>query len=118
MEAMARVSADTTSSRVSVLESQVETINSNVTKLEQKIDSNYTTLHSRISDLRDDLRSDFEKKNEKVIEKIEEHSKASNEHNLELNKKIAQIEKWRWMIMGGALVLGYVIAHIRLENLF
>jgi hypothetical protein len=28
------------------------------------------------------------------------------------------IEKWRWMIMGGALVVGYVLAHIKMENLF
>ena len=32
-------------------------------------------------------------------------------------EKINKIEKWRWMIMGGALVAGYVLAHIRIENL-
>ena len=32
--------------------------------------------------------------------------------------KIQTIEKWRWMIMGGALVVGYVLAHLKLEKLF
>lgn len=109
---------DDTKARISVLENNVAHITSSVEKLEHKIDNNYATLHSRISDLRDDLRSDFETKNEKVILKIEEHSKASNEHSDELNRKIAQIEKWRWMIMGGALVIGYVLAHVKLENFF
>lgn len=107
-----------TRSRLSVLENNMNILTTNVEKLEVKIDTNYATLHSRISDLRDDLREDFEKKNDKVIKKIEEHNAASTEHTLELNKRMTQLEKWRWMIMGAALVLGYVVAHIRLEKLF
>ena len=36
-----------TETRVSILENQVETITSNVVKLETKMDSNYATLHHR-----------------------------------------------------------------------
>ena len=107
-----------TQARLSVLENNVNIIANNVEKLEQKIDANYSTLHSRISDLRDDLRSDFETKNEKVLNKIDEHNANSYHHSESLNHRITQIERWRWMIMGAALVLGYVIAHIKLENLF
>lgn len=107
-----------TKARLSVLENNVSIISNNVEKLEQKIDANYSTLHSRISDLRDDLRSDFETKNEKVLAKLDEHNTNSYHHSESLNQRISQIERWRWMIMGAALVLGYVIAHIKLENLF
>ena len=107
-----------TKARLSVLENNVAFISTSVEKLETKIDNNYATLHSRISDLRDDLRFDFESKNEKVIQKIEEHSNSSNEHSKELNKRIDGIERWRWMIMGGALVIGYILAHVKLENFF
>ena len=110
-------SADT-KARLSVLENNVAFISTSVEKLETKIDNNYATLHSRISDLRDDLRFDFESKNEKVIQKIEEHTNSSNEHNKELNRRIDGIERWRWMIMGGALVIGYILAHVKLENFF
>lgn len=115
--AQSRVSNET-KARLSVLENNVSIISSSVEKLEQKIDSNYSTLHSRISDLRDDLRADFEQKNEKVLNKIDEHNNSSFQHSESLNERISQIERWRWMIMGAALVLGYVIAHIKLENLF
>jgi len=107
-----------TRSRLSVLENNVDILTTNVEKLEAKIDSNYATLHSRISDLRDDLRNDFEQKNEKVIKKIDEHNATSTDHTLKLNERMSQLEKWRWMIMGAALVLGYVVAHIKLEKLF
>ena len=109
--------ADSTT-RISVLENNVTHLSGALDKLETKIDNNYATLHSRISDLRDDLRHDFESKNEKVIQKIEEHSESSNKHSSELNRRIDQIERWRWMIMGAALVVGYILAHVKLERFF
>ncbi len=107
-----------TKTRISVLENNMSILTTNVDKLESKIDNNYAVLHSRISDLRDDLRTDFESKQEKVIRKIEEHSESSNFHNQQLNKRIDGIEKWRFMLMGGALVLGYFLAHVKLDSLF
>lgn len=107
-----------TKTRISVLENNMTILTTSVDKLESKIDNNYAVLHSRISDLRDDLRTDFESKQEKVIKKIEEHSESSNQHSQQLNKRIDNIEKWRFMLMGGALVLGYFLAHVKLESLF
>lgn len=104
--------------RISILENNVSHLSTTLDKLETKIDNNYATLHSRISDLRDDLRQDFESKNDKVIQKIEEHSESSNQHNKELKERIDQIERWRWMIMGAALVVGYFLAHVKLEQFF
>ena len=118
METTKSNGASDSKSRISVLENHVSILNTSVEKLEQKIENNYATLHSRISDLRDDLREDFELKNEKVLQKLDEHNSNSTQYSLELNKRMSQLEKWRWMIMGGALVAGYVLAHLKLEKLF
>ena len=104
--------------RVSVLESQVDAINHNMEKLEEKIDENYSTLHHRISDMRDDIHTNIEAKHDKVMEKLDSQAKASGEQHKQIAEKIQAIEKWRWMIMGGALVVGYVLAHLKLEKLF
>lgn len=104
--------------RVSVLETQVSSINTSIEKLEEKIDANYVTLHHRISDMRDDLHKDIETKHDRVIEKLDQQNKASTEQHKAIAEKIQTIEKWRWMIMGGALVVGYVLAHLKLEKLF
>lgn len=117
---MARPDARDTSTavRVTVLETQVNAIASNMEKIEDKIDSNYQTLHSRISDLRDDLHQSIELKHDKVMEKLDEQNANSTAQHKAIAEKIQVIEKWRWMIMGGAMVLGYVIAHLKLEKLF
>lgn len=108
----------TGSSRISVLESQVETLTTNVVKIEEKIDSNYATLHRRISEMRDDFHTNIEDKHEKVIERIDEQAKASSEQHSKIAEKIHSFENWRWMLIGAAAVVGYFIAHIKLEKLF
>ena len=107
-----------TETRVSVLETQVDTIAGSVTKLEQKIETNYATLHSRISDLRDDLRNDIDLKHEKIIDKLDAQTKASTEQHKAIAEKISSIEKWSYMMVGGSIVIGYVLAHIKLDKLF
>lgn len=114
---MARNGTDS-STRITVLETQVEAIASDMTKLEDKIDSNYATLHHRISDMRDDFHKNIEEKHERVISKLDEQSKASSAQHAQIAKKIETFEKWRWMVMGGAIVIGYVLAHLKLEKLF
>lgn len=115
-EAMSKIDLET-ETRVSVLETQVDTITGSVVKLEQKIDSNYATLHSRISDLRDDLRNDIDVKHEKIIDKLDAQNKASTEQHKVIADKITSIEKWRYMMVGGSIVMGYILAHIKLDKL-
>jgi len=116
-EALNGISRET-ETRVSILETQVSAINTNLEKIESKIETNYNTLHHRISDLRDDLREDFETKNEKILQKLDEHNMNSLKQTEEIKDRLTQVEKWKWMIMGGAIVIGYVLAHLRLEKLF
>ena len=104
--------------RVSVLETQVDSITHSMEKLEEKTDENYSTLHHRISDMRDDLHMNIETKHDKVMEKLDQQNKAATEQHKAIADKITSIEKWRWMIMGGAIVVGYVLAHLKLERLF
>jgi hypothetical protein len=35
-----------------------------------------------------------------------------------ISNRIQTLEKWRWMIFGGAIVAGYMLAHVRLDKLF
>ena len=54
--------------RVSVLETQVNSLTHDLEKIEKKIDNNYSILHTRINEL-DEA---FEIKNEKISLKLEQ----------------------------------------------
>lgn len=67
----------------------------------------------------------LETKVENVVEKLEEMRNEQKEQHQALcnkfdnvSKRIAVLEKWRWMIFGGAIVVGYILAHVRIEKLF
>ena len=67
----------------------------------------------------------LETKVENVVEKLEEMREEQKEQHQALcdkfdnvSKRIAVLEKWRWMIFGGAIVVGYILAHVRIERLF
>ena len=74
-------------------------------------------MHHRISDMRDDLRNDIDTKHEKIIDKLDLQTKASTEQHKAIADKISSIEKWRYMMVGGSIVMGYILAHIKLDKL-
>jgi len=115
---MVRTRPEDTASRISVLESQVDDLSTDVQKIEIKIDANYVTLHHRISDLRDDIHANIDSKHNLLVEKLDKQALNSTMQHQALAEKIQAIEKWRWMIMGAAVVVGYVLAHLKLDNLF
>ena len=47
-----------------------------------------------------ELRADSKEQHKQMMDKI-----------TEIDKRLGVIEKWRWMVVGGALVLGYVGSH-------
>lgn len=105
-------------SRLSVVETQLINVSQNVEKLEEKVETQYANLHLRISDLKDDLRDEMNEKHRDVVDMLSEHMKNEKENNRIISDKLSHMEKWRWMIMGAAVVVGYILAHVKLSNLF
>jgi len=113
-----RIRSSDTISRVAVLESQMQTIGHNIEALEEKVETQYATLHSRISDMRDDMHKEITNKHDAVIKKLDDQSKTSAEQHKAIAEKVSEQEKWRYLLIGGAIVIGYVLAHIKLDRLF
>lgn len=117
-ENVTRIRDHDTRERVTVLETQMLAVATNVEKLEQKVEGQYQTLHSRISDMRDDLRDEIDKKHTAMTTMLKEHMESETQHHESIRDKISAIEKWRWMMVGASVIVGYIIAHIRLDKIF
>ncbi len=53
-----------------------------------------------------------------IASEIKDHRTDSKEHHVQMMRKIEEIDKrlnvierWRWMVVGGAVVIGYFISH-------
>jgi peptidoglycan hydrolase CwlO-like protein len=94
--------------RIAKLEAQVEGIKEDVADVKLDIKE----LHSRITTGNREVMDKFE-------EKIDELAKADKEQHTALKNAMEQVkarvdilERWRWMIVGGAIVIGYLIGNL------
>ena len=99
--------------KVAKLETEVELIKEDVKEIKTEL----KVVHGRITDGQ-----------EKVMEKLSDMSKeADNAHgsivermntmDTRINGRISALERWRWMVVGGALVVGYLISMVPLDKI-
>lgn len=100
--------------RIAKLEAQVEGIKEDVADVKSDIKE----LHSRITTGNREIM-------EKLDQKIDELAKADKDQHeslkvtmTEVKNRVDVLEKWRWMIVGGAIVVGYLIGHLEFFSRF
>jgi hypothetical protein len=72
---------------------------------------------SRIAVLENEVRNVVDELKEIRKEQKEQHTCLMIKFD-SISNRIQTLEKWRWMIFGGAIVAGYMLAHVRLDKLF
>ncbi len=93
--------------KVAKLETEVDGIKDDVIEIKDEL----KVVHGRITE-----------GNEKVMEKLGQMSKDSDsQHNAivdrmnvmdkRINGRITVLEQWRWLVIGGAVVVGWIISH-------
>jgi len=66
--------------------------------------SRIAVLESQLTNLVSDLkefRHDSKEQHKQMMEKISD-----------IDERLTTIEKWRWMIIGGSIVIGYLSSHL------
>jgi|LakMenEpi03Aug12_release.lakeMendotaPanAssembly.Ray.scaffolds.fasta_scaffold2087547_1 hypothetical protein len=100
--------------KVAKLETEVDLIKEDVREIKTEL----KVVHGRITDGQ-----------EKVMDKLSHMSKdATDQHDAivsrmnamdtRINGRIFALERWRWIILGGAAVVGYLLSMVPLEKLF
>ena len=107
--------------RVAKLEAQVEGIKDNVAELKndvKEIHSRITTGNREIMEKIDAMEGRLEvKMNSSAVAAKVQHEEIQKEIQKDVSKitdRVDVLERWRWMIVGGAIVLGYVLGHLEL----
>ena len=96
--------------RVAKLEAQMEDLKVDVADVKHDIKE----LHSRITTTTREITDHIDNK----IDTLAESDKAQHQGMIktmnEIKDRVDILERWRYMIVGGAIVLGYLIGHIDL----
>lgn len=110
-----------TPERIAKLEAQVESIKDDVSELKtdvKEIHSRITTGNREIMDKIESMDSAIEARMVKSAESAtQQHADIQKALQGDINKvteRVDVLERWRWMIVGGAIVLGYLVGNLDL----
>jgi septal ring factor EnvC (AmiA/AmiB activator) len=100
--------------RIAKLEAQMEDLKTDVADVKQDIKE----LHSRITTGNREIMDHLDKRiTELATADSEQHTAMAATIN-QMKSRVDTLESWRWMIVGGALALGYLFSNIDITRFF
>jgi len=101
--------------RIAKLEAQVEGIKDDVAAVKQDIKE----LHSRITTGNREITDHIDRKIDDLAKSDEEQHNVMSKKIDGMKERIDMLERWKWMIVGGAIAVGYLLSHINiLDRIF
>jgi peptidoglycan hydrolase CwlO-like protein len=91
--------------RIAKLEAQVEGIKEDVADLKVDIKD----LHSRITTGNREIMDKLDEKIDALARSDKEQHEALKQAMVSVKDRVEVLERWRWMIVGGAIVLGFLL---------
>jgi len=105
--------------RVARLEAQVETIKEDVNEVKHDIKE----LHSRITTSNREIVDKIDAMQSRLEHKMQANAQISQDQHAEIkdqvvedldkmNNRVSSLEQWKYYVIGGAIVIGYLIGHV------
>lgn len=80
---------------------------------EKELKSNIMEIHSRITKNASEMKDDLQEVERRLVDAMSEHNRKETEQFMklreELSNRVGVLEKWRWLIIGGSIVMGFII---------
>lgn len=94
--------------RLAKLEAQVESIKEDVADVKSDIKE----LHSRITTTTREITDHIDQKIDALAQTDADQHDGMKKSLDGMKDRIDLLERWKWMIVGGAIAIGYVIGHL------
>jgi archaellum component FlaC len=98
--------------RIARLEAQVEGIKTDVAAVKSDIKE----LHSRITTGNREIMDKLDEKIDELAQSDKEQHDVMSKTMNAIKDRVDILERWKWMIVGGAIALGYVTGHMGIFN--
>ncbi len=70
----------------------------------------YETLHKRIGALRDELHEEVASSHKEIMKEIRCMNQQSKTHHDQIEGRLSELERWKWILVGGSGAVGFIIA--------
>ena len=93
---------------------QIDGLKTSLSERKTDFEKQVELLHKRISDMKDENHAEREKYHKEILDALKE---LADTHK-DLDTRISVLENWKWYIMGGAAVIGFVLAQVPWDKFF
>lgn len=84
------------------------------TVIYEKFDKTLDKLEKQHNDELREVHNKIEEIEVSIMEEIKSLREEMKKHHEEEKKKIDELNKWRWLVMGGAVVVGWILSKLGL----
>ena len=98
---------------ISKLTDVSNTLNKIIAVQESRIDTQEKSIeivHKRISDMKEENHMDKNSHYETILEELKEMKQEQRKHAEEMSSRVSSLEKWRYVVMGAGIVVGFLLA--------
>jgi len=99
-------------------------INRMIAVQENKIDTterhlghNVEIIHERIEKNKNEMTTEIEKSHSLIMDEIKKLREEQQAHHVAVSDRLNKLEQWRWIMIGGAMVVGYLVSALPLDKL-
>lgn len=106
---------------VNKLQQDVAVVTTLVDRLEdsvERFDRQIETLHARISSGEREIKQKIDEQYDELMKEIKEMRQESVEQHASLSDRITAMEKWMWTVVGGAMVVSFILSQVDLSKIF
>lgn len=89
-----------------------------VEKRRVEMESKIELLHARISSGERELEEKIDAEYEDIMTQLKEMRQESAAQHSALNERISTMEKWMWIVIGGSIVVGFILNAVPWNNFF
>jgi polyhydroxyalkanoate synthesis regulator phasin len=97
---------------LAVHDTQISDTRLEVSEVNRVRENSTELLHKRISEKEAEHRILAEKNHESLMEFLKDHDTRSENYITAMNERITTLERWKWVMLGGATVVGFLIAEL------
>lgn len=88
-----------------------------IEKRRVETDTNIKDVYIRVEKVEKDLYTEIENSQDKVISEIKAMREESTKQHLELSSKVNRLERWMWIVIGGSIVIFWLIERLKILDL-
>lgn len=97
---------------LAVHEQNIGTLAEDVAERKRLAEKETELLHRRITDMKDESAENHRRNHSEIMSKLDKMDEEVGTELKNLSGRVTILERWKWWIMGGSWVIGFIIATV------